>query len=157
MTTQIIAPPGKARLRHPKIVINADDLAHIEALAEGAMLRNPALADRLLDELGRASIVPSAKMPKTVVGIGSTVTYREEATGQERRVTLVYPEEADIARHRVSLMTPIGVALLGLSEGAAFHWDTRDNQRRMLTVTRVEQPPAGGWPSSSPPSPSPQS
>ena len=53
-----------------------------------------------------------------------------------------HPEDADIARQRVSVMTPIGVALLGLSEGASFYWDTRDNQRRMLTVIKVEQPGA---------------
>ncbi len=140
MTTQMTSPAKKRQMRHPKIVINADDLAHIEALAVGAMQRNPALADRLLDEIGRARIVASRKMPKTVVGVGSAVTYMDETTGQERRVILVYPEDADITRHRVSLMTPIGVALLGLSEGAAFYWDTRDSQRRMLTVTHVEQP-----------------
>ncbi|MCB1347978.1 MAG: nucleoside diphosphate kinase regulator [Maritimibacter sp.] len=125
--------------RAPKIVVNADDLAHIEALAEGAMQRNPALADRLLDELGRARIVAPAKMPANVVSIGSTVTYRDESTGLEKTVTLVFPEDADITRQRVSVMTPIGVALLGLAEGAEFYWDTRDNQRRMLSVTKVEQ------------------
>lgn len=77
-------------------------------------------------------------MPQTVIGIGSTVTYRDETTGQDRTFTLVYPEDADIARNRISLMTPVGVALLGLSEGAGFHWDTRDDQRRMLTVIKVE-------------------
>lgn len=108
------------------------------------MERNPALADRLLDEISRARITPAAKMPADVIGIGSTATYRNDSTGQERSVTLVFPEDADIARQRVSVMTPIGVALLGLSVGASFHWDTRDDQRRMLTVTRVEQPsPAG--------------
>ena len=127
------------RARSPRIVINADDLAHIEALAEGAMQRNPALADRLLDELGRARIVAPAKMPANVVSIGSTVTYRDESTGLEKTVTLVFPEDADITRQRVSVMTPIGVALLGLAEGAEFYWDTRDNQRRMLSVTKVEQ------------------
>src|SRR5690606_40665024 len=92
-----------------------------------------ALADRLLDELGRARIVPAGKMPKSVVAIGSRVTYRDEAAGQVKSVTLVYPEEADITRQRVSVMTPIGVALLGLAEGAAFYWDTRDNQDRKST------------------------
>jgi len=144
MLTQMTHPKAKDRARHPKIVISADDLAHIEALAEGAMLRNPALADRLLDELGRARIVPAGKMPKSVVAIGSRVTYRDEAAGQVKSVTLVYPEEADITRQRVSVMTPIGVALLGLAEGAAFYWDTRDNQRRMLTVIRVEQDAGSG-------------
>lgn len=144
MTLRMTAPPKAPRARRPKIVINADDLARIEALAEGAMRRNPALADRLLEELGRARIVEARKMPKTVIGIGSTATYLDGTTGKERRVTLVYPEDADIALDRVSVMTPIGVALLGLSEGDSFYWDTRDNQRRMLTVTRVEQPGAEG-------------
>ena len=103
------------------------------------MLRNPALADRLLEELGRARIVKPNKMPGDVVSIGSTVTYRDEATNQNKTVTLVYPEHADILRQRISVMTPIGVALLGLSEGAAFYWDTRDNQRRLLTIITVSQ------------------
>jgi regulator of nucleoside diphosphate kinase len=134
----------KRRPSQPRIVLNADDLAHIEALAEGAMERNPLLADRLFDEINRARIVPAAKMPTNVIGIGSTATYRDETTGQEKSVTLVYPEDADITRQRVSVLTPIGVALLGLAEGAAFHWDTRANQRRTLTVIRVEEPSVPG-------------
>lgn len=140
MTSLNTEPVKKRRIRDPKIVIDAAHLDHIEALAEGAMQRHPTMADRLLHEIGRARVVPSKKMPKTVVSIGSTVTYRDETTGHERSVMLVYPEEADIARQRISLMTPIGVALLGLSEGAAFYWDTRDDQRRTLTVISVEQP-----------------
>ncbi len=136
---QIIQNTPLRRTKTPKIVVNQDDLAHLEGLAEGAMQRNPALADRLLDELGRARVVAAAKMPANVVAIGSTVTYRDETTGQEKAITLVYPEDADIARGRVSVITPIGVALIGLAEGAAFHWDTRENQRRMLTVIRVDQ------------------
>lgn len=130
--------------RAPRIVINAADLAHIEALAEGALQRSPALADRLLEELSRATVVESASMPANVVSIGSRVTYRDESTGQEKSVTLVYPENADIMQQRISVMTPIGVALLGLAEGAGFFWDTRNDQRRALTVLRVEQPLARG-------------
>lgn len=140
--TEDMAPVKKRATRSPKITINADHLAHIEGLAESALHRNPALGDRLLEELGRAKIVPADKMPKDVISIGSTVTYRDEVTGQEKSATLVYPEDADISKLRVSVMTPIGVALLGLAEGAVFYWDTRDNQRRMLTVIRVEQPEA---------------
>jgi regulator of nucleoside diphosphate kinase len=132
----------KRRARAPRIVISSADLDRIEALADGAMKRYPALADRLLDEIGRARVVAPAKMPETVVSIGSTVTYRDETTGQEKSVTLVFPENADIAHQRVSVITPIGVALLGLAEGAVFFWDTNDGQRRTLTVIRVEQPAA---------------
>ncbi|PLS21446.1 nucleoside diphosphate kinase regulator [Neptunicoccus cionae] len=125
--------------RAPKIVINEDELGHIEALAEGALERNPDLADRLLGELGRARIVKPAKLPADVVSIGRKVTYRDETTGQVKSVTLVYPEEADIDRQRISVMTPIGVALLGLAKGASFFWDTRDDERRTLTVIDVEE------------------
>ena len=140
METQVNRPAKPRRGRPPKITINADELGHIEGLAEGAMHRNPELADRLLDEIGRARVVPAKKMPKNVVSIGSTVTYRDETTGQEKSVTLAFPEDADIAQQKISLMTPIGVALLGLTEGAVFFWDTRDKERRTLTVIRVEQP-----------------
>lgn len=146
MEVEMTKSVKKRSTRAPKIVINADDLEHIEALAEGAMQRNPALADRLLDEIGRARIVAPARMPANVVSIGSTVTYRDESTGLEKTVTLVYPENADINLQRVSVMTPIGVALLGLAEGAEFYWDTRDNQRRMLTVTKVERAPSSNDP-----------
>ncbi|MDO5757016.1 MAG: nucleoside diphosphate kinase regulator [Rhodobacterales bacterium] len=142
MTAQTTDTVKKPRVRAPKLVINQDELSHIEALAEGAYQRNPVLADRLLDELGRARIVSADKMPSDVISIGSSVIYRDETTGQEKTVTLVYPENADISRNRVSVMTPIGVSLLGLAEGAAFYWDTRDDQRRMLTVISVQQPEA---------------
>ena len=140
MTIQMTKTTKNPQIRAPKIVINEDELAHIEALAEGAMMRNPALADRLLEELGRARIVKRNKMPGDVVSIGSTVTYRDETTGQNKTVTLVYPEHADIMRQCISVMTPVGVALLGLSEGAAFYWDTRDNRRRLLSIITVSQP-----------------
>lgn len=140
MLAEMTNTPKKRSTRAPRIVINADDLEHFEALAEGALQRNPALADRLLDEIGRARIVAPNKMPKDVVSIGSAVTYRDESTGMEKTVTLTFPEDADIAQQRVSVLTPIGVALLGLAEGAVFYWDTRADQRRMLTVIRVEGP-----------------
>ncbi|AML52007.1 nucleoside diphosphate kinase regulator [Falsihalocynthiibacter arcticus] len=137
-----VQPLKRATKANPRVIINAEDLAHLEGLADGIMKRNPALADRMLEELSRARIVAPAKVPKNVVTMGSTVRYRDEMTSQEKTVTLVYPENADIALLRVSVMTPIGVALLGLAEGASFYWDTRDNQRRMLTIITVEQPAA---------------
>ncbi|KAA8606071.1 nucleoside diphosphate kinase [Salipiger aestuarii] len=123
--------------RRPKIVIGADCLDRLEALAEGAIQRSPDLADRLLGEIGRARIVPAAKLPPNVVAIGRAVTYRDETTAKENTVTPVFPEDADIARGRMSIMTPIGVALIGLAEGASLHWDTRDGKRRVLTVLHV--------------------
>ena len=96
-----------------------------------------------MGELGRARIVKPAKLPVDVVSIGRKVTYRDETTGQVKSVTLVYPEAADIDRQKISVMTPIGVALLGLAKGASFFWDTRDDERRTLTVIEVESQTEG--------------
>lgn len=123
--------------RRPGITISADALDKLEALAFGALQRDPDLADRLLAELGRARIVSTKRFPSNVVAVGRTVTYRDETTGQEKTVSLVLPEDADIARGRVSILTPIGVALIGLAENASFHWETRDGTRRVLTVLCV--------------------
>jgi regulator of nucleoside diphosphate kinase len=135
MNTQRNTPRGTGR--RPRVVIGDDSLARLEALAEGAIQRNPDLADRLLEEIGRARIVAEAKVPQNVVAIGRAVTYRDETTGQDTTVIPVYPEEADIARGRISILTPIGVALIGLAEGASLYWDTRDGERRLLTVLDV--------------------
>lgn len=121
----------------PEVVIGEDDFSHLEAIAEGALQLNPPLADRLLGELGRARVVPAAKLPPNVVAIGRPVTYRDESTGREKTVTPVFPEDADIAKGRISIMTPIGVALIGMAEGSSLDWEPLDGKRRVLTVLRV--------------------
>lgn len=123
--------------RRPRIVISEESLERLERLAEGAYQRNSALADRLLDELGRAKIVPARKLPGNVVTIGRQVTYRDETTGEETTVIPVYPDQADIARGRISILTPIGVALIGLAEDASLPWQTRSGETRILKVLSV--------------------
>lgn len=121
----------------PQVIIAKETLDHLEALVEGAASRMPALAERLLEELSRARIVPAARMPADVAGIGSRVTWRDETTGHEQTATLVWPEQADIDAGRASVLTPIGVALLGLKAGARFQWETRSGELRDLTVLSV--------------------
>lgn len=127
-----------ASTQRPDVVINMATLQRIEALAESALKMNPELAEKLLDELVHAEVVAPDRVPAGIVGIGNAVTYRDEASGQEKTVTLVFPEDADISQRRISVMTPLGVALLGLAEGAVFYWDTRDGSRRPLSIVRVE-------------------
>lgn len=126
----------------PAVIVDAAEIDHLETLAANAMERNPTVANRLLDELARARIVETGAMPADTVTIGSRVTFRNESSRVEQTVTLVYPEHADISRGQVSVMTPIGVALLGLAQGAGFVWDARDRSRHQLTVLRVEAPEA---------------
>lgn len=126
-----------SKARRPQITIAKEMVDHLEALVEGASARMPALADRLLEELSRARILPAARIPADVVGIGNSVTWRDETTGHEQTATLVWPEEADIDAGRASVLTPIGVALIGLKTGARFQWETRSGELRDLTVLSV--------------------
>jgi regulator of nucleoside diphosphate kinase len=76
-------------------------------------------------------------MPGDVINIGSQVRFRDEVTGREQAVTIVLPPEANIAAGRVSVLTPIGAALIGLRTGAAIGWETRDGEERRLKVLAV--------------------
>lgn len=126
----------------PPITLAREIVAQLEQLVERASGSTPALAERLLDEVARARILPAARLPADVASIGSKVSWRDETTGRVQTAVLVWPEEADIGSGRASVLTPIGVALLGLKVGARFPWDTRSGETRELTVLSVE-PSAG--------------
>ena len=122
----------------PAIRVVRTDWNRLRMLANAASNAND-LADELLGELDRAEIVPGAAA-EGFIGIGTQATYRT-TTQEPRTATLVLPGDADITRGRVSIMTPIGVALLGLSAGQSIQWQTRDGRTETLTVLSVGQPP----------------
>lgn len=124
-------------LRDPPVILDAAYIERLQGLAAAAMNRAPEVADRLMNEIERATVLPSEDVPGNVVNIGSEVTFREGENGREQTVTLVLPEHADIAQRRVSVVTPIGAALIGLVEGASISWENRDGETRQLTVTKV--------------------
>ena len=123
--------------RPPDIVIRDTDEDRLAGLAAVMLDSRPELAEELLGELARARIASGAALPADTVQMGSTLTY--EADGQRRRVTLVYPHDADIAAGRISVLTPIGTALIGLAEGQSIDWTSRDGRRQRLTVVAVER------------------
>jgi regulator of nucleoside diphosphate kinase len=124
----------------PPVCLDAVYVDRLSGLAFAAAKKSPDIGNRLLDEIDRADILPSDQMSPEVVNIGSTVTFRDEVTGRSQTVTLVLPNDADIGRGFVSVLTPIGVALLGLSEGATISWQTLDGEDRHLTIVRVKPP-----------------
>jgi len=126
----------------PAIVVDAAHADRLANLAETALERMPEVAAFLLGEIERARVVPSARFPKEAVNIGAWVTFTDRSTEQSRTVQLVYPDEADIAAGRVSVLTPIGAALLGLSPGQRMRWLTRTGAPRDLVVTEVGRAPA---------------
>lgn len=122
----------------PPIVLDAAWSDRLEELAAVAMRRGLGpVGDRLMAEVARATVLPSADMPADVVNIGSSVRYRDEVSGREQTVSLVLPQEVDIDRGRISVLTPIGAALIGLKVGASIGWQTREGEERRLTVLDV--------------------
>jgi regulator of nucleoside diphosphate kinase len=115
-----------------------------EALFELSLIwqrRHPLSASLLLQELERAAAVPLRDLPADVVTMGSHVVFLDRASGERHSVSLVYPGEADMARRRVSVLTPIGAGLIGLRQGSTIAWPNRRGERRNLEIVEVTQPP----------------
>jgi len=123
--------------KKPKIVIGNSDFDRLTRLANNSLNTMPELAEELLTELERAKVVSDRALPENVVRMGVAVTYTSD-TGQERTVILVNPGEADIAEGKVSIMTPIGTALIGLAVGQSIGWIARDGQKHLLTIKSVQ-------------------
>ncbi len=75
--------------------------------------------------------------------MGSIVTFKPD-TGDPKTVTLVFPGDADISQGNVSILTPIGTALMGLSAGQSIMWTARDGRQHQLLVLQVSQPAPEG-------------
>lgn len=124
-----------SRTPAPRLAIRRDDYEKLSALA--GTHADPDVARALSEELDRAEVVDQDRLSPDVVAMNRTVEFRDEATGRNRRVTLVYPRDADILAGKLSVLTPIGAALIGMAEGESIDWETRDGQPRTLTVLRV--------------------
>ena len=129
-----------ASTRLPKIHLDKTLVGRLEVLAASVMRRSPEVGERLIDEIARAKLVAPNKMRDDVITIGSVVTYRDLDMAREHTVSVVYPENANIEEGRISVLTPVGVALLGLSPGATISWVTRDDETRQLEVLEVRPP-----------------
>ncbi len=106
-------------------------------LKDYAQLRCLARDHELSDELDRAIVVPPERMPSDVVTMHSRCIYVDESTGARREVELVYPDEADPAAGKISVLAPIGSALLGLAAGHSIDWELPGRKIHRITVERV--------------------
>lgn len=106
----------------PNIIISSLDADRLDALLEslpkGAF---PGKAE-LEVELARADIVEPKQVPPTVVTMNSTVRFRVTSSKEEFSLTLVYPKDLDASGDKISILAPVGSALLGLSQGDDIEW-----------------------------------
>ncbi|HOB14874.1 MAG: nucleoside diphosphate kinase regulator [Sphingobium sp.] len=128
----------KAQAR-PAIQIRETDAERISNLAIEAEDRLPQVAELLLAEINRATIVEDSRLPQNVVALQSTVKFLDEASGIERTLQLVYPQHADIAAGRISILSLVGAGLLGLKPGQSISWPDRAGKQRALRIMEVNQ------------------
>ena len=129
---------GSAIQAKPSITLTSHDYERLAGLARAAMASMPEVASFLADELDRARVLPEGHCAHKTVAMGSKVQFRDETTQTVQTVLLVYPGEADIAVGKVSVLTPIGTALIGLAEGQSILWQTRTGAAKRLTVLKVD-------------------
>jgi regulator of nucleoside diphosphate kinase len=101
------------------------------------MRQGSPVAEYLMEELGRAHVVADDACSPHVVQMESHVTYTDDVTGQTHKVSVVYPSEANIDEQRISILTPVGAALIGMSPAQCIHWRDPDGRTRILTVLDV--------------------
>jgi len=102
-------------------------------------LRQYPLSDELTDELDRAIVVHPEHIPNDVVTMHTRCAYIDERTGMRREIELVYPDEADPGQGKISVLTPVGSALLGLRVGQEIPWAFPDGSVHRLKVASVTQ------------------
>ena len=135
-------PPSPAA---PAIVVSSRDFNRLEQLLDSPALRRHPAAIALMDELNRAEVLPPDQIPDGVVTMHSTVECEDELSGDHHSLTLVYPNEANVDKGHVSILAPVGSALLGLSLGQSIDWSAPDGRKLRVRVTKISyQPEASG-------------
>ena len=131
MTIRKLKPSAR-----PPVYVTAADY---ERLSNFARVFHTPGAELLADELEHAVVVGGAKAPRDFVRLGSRVTWHDETTGRRHTAEIVAPDAADIDRDRLSVISPVGAALIGLRPGAALAWATPDGRPRAVRIEAVSE------------------
>ncbi|TGG95027.1 nucleoside diphosphate kinase regulator [Natronospirillum operosum] len=125
----------------PEIVISTLDADRLESLlaslSKGAF---PGKAE-LEAELARADIVEPKDVPPTVVSMNSTVRFRVQSSEEEFELTLVYPKDMDASGNKISILAPVGSALLGLAQGDQIEWPKPGGGSLSVTIEEIVYQP----------------
>jgi regulator of nucleoside diphosphate kinase len=124
-----------------EITVTTQDLRRLQDLLT---IESTAEAEQLDIELARANVVAETEIGRDVVTMNSDVTYEERGTGTRRTVRIVYPRDANAARGWISVLAPLGSALLGLKVGQEIEWRMPSGLRRVRVLAVPYQPEANG-------------
>ncbi len=129
------------------IHITEFDLERLKKLlleAQYTDYRKSEYLEKLRMEINRAEIVAPKDIPSDVITMNSTVSLVDLDTEEEETYTLVFPENADLERGKISILAPIGTAMLGYRVGDIFEWEVPAGVRKLRVEKILYQPEASG-------------
>ena len=121
----------------PSITVSSHDMDRLDAMLESPAVGPSPAGLALAQELNRATVVAPDQMPPGIVMMHSRVECEDELHGDKHVLTLVYPREANVDEGKVSILAPVGTALLGLAVGQSMDWDAPGGRKLRLRVTAV--------------------
>lgn len=123
--------------KKPKIIISSVDADRLDRMLDSLGDQEFPGKEELFAELDRADIVAPEAMPPDVVTMNSTVKFRENSSGKEFSLTLVYPRDSGQGSDTISILAPVGSALLGLKEGDEIEWPRPGGGFLSVTIIQV--------------------
>jgi regulator of nucleoside diphosphate kinase len=134
-------------MSQPSIFITTEDakkLRHLLRETFHSNYRGSEYVGKLAKEIEKASIVQPDQIPSNVITLNSTARLVDQQTKEEMVYTLVFPEDADVSQGKISVLAPIGTAMLGYKTGDTFAWDTPGGKRSIRVKEVLYQPEAAG-------------
>jgi len=129
----------------PNIIISSLDLERLERVLDSLPGKAFPGMNELEEELERAQIVAPRDVPATVVTMNSTVRFQVKNTQEEFCLTLVYPKDMDTTGGTISILAPVGSALLGLSVGDEIEWPGPSGKPMQVSIGEIlYQPESAG-------------
>ena len=132
---------------HDTIVLTRNDYMQLKRLyadLSGAVPASSSALDGLEEVLDVAQVVSSDQIPSNVVTMNSRVLFEDVRSHAQESVTLVYPAKTDLSSRRISVLSPVGMALLGEAEGAQVELPVPHGTRRIRILSVLYQPEAEG-------------
>lgn len=129
------------------IYITAADFEKLRLLIRDAQFsdyRESSYLKMLAGEMDRSIVVDSKDIPSDVITMNSQASIIDVESGEEMEYTLVFPADADVLHGKISVLAPVGTAMLGYRVGDTFEWDTPDGTRQFKVLKVVFQPEAAG-------------
>lgn len=126
------------RQEQSELLVSQKDYEQLSRLVSASETESAILLE---EELERAKVVPPSEIPQDTVTMNSRVTFVDLESGKESEVTLVYPKDANVDERKVSVLVPVGSALIGMRVGQEIDWPMPNDKKLKIKVIRVSYQP----------------